>query len=366
MAGDFARRICGRNERALPAVLLQILACTGPALGPNVFHKQAYSRRGANLIAVIVTTSGCFRTNDWFAPIRCLFEATAGSSNSPFLKSKALESIHSICGVDAARSVEPCLLTGAFDLSWALIGRPKVNLSFRRVWDELLGISVVGHLTESDLLATRTSASVLETASCIIWCRVDGDVNGLPQLLPGDQWERISKTIEGRAKQASGRVEMKMKPEAHKQWEAIYPSLISTHNDVARCVTSRGDANVLRLALNYALLDGADGIDMSHLKAAIAVWEYCRTSAESLFASGTESVLTRRLLNVLARRPHSKTELHAVLHNHTPARRLDAELAELIAQGLVAVEVGKTAGRSRMTYRTTEPIKQPPGIGATS
>jgi hypothetical protein len=215
----------------------------------------------------------------------------------------------------------------------------------------MFGISVVGHLTGNDLLANRTSASILETASRINWCRVDGDVNGLPQLLSADDWERISKTIETRAQQAKTRLEMKMKPEAQKHWEAIHPSLVSTHSAVAaRIVTSRADAQVLRLALIYALLDGTDGIELPHLKAAIALWGYCRASAESLFASGTESLLAKRLLDVLRHRPHSKTELHAVLHNHTPARRLDAELAELIARGLVGVDMSKTAGRSRTTF----------------
>ena len=137
----------------------------------------------------------------------------------------------------------------------------------------------------------------------------------------------------------------------------MHPSLVSTHSAVARIVTSRADAQVLRLALIYALLDGSDGIELPHLKAAVALWDYCRASAESQFASGTESLLAKRLLDALRHRPFSKTELHALLHNHTPARRLDAELQELIAQGLVVVDMSKTGGRSRTTYLIAEKIE---------
>jgi len=117
--------------------------------------------------------------------------------------------------------MEPCVLAGSFDLIWAQIARPKVAQSFRHIWDEMFGISVVGHLTGNDLFANRTSASILETASRIIWCRVDDDVNGLPQLLSDDDWERISKITEALAQQARTRLEMKMKPEAQKHWEPI-------------------------------------------------------------------------------------------------------------------------------------------------
>jgi hypothetical protein len=360
VAGDFAQRICGKNERALPAVLLQLLACAGPAVGPSVFHKQAYSRLGANIFVVTVTQSGCFRASDWFAPTRCLFGAAHGVSATNFFKSKPVESIQSIGRADDAGSIEPCVLAGAFDLIWAQIARPKVAQSFRLVWDEVLGISLVGHLTASDILASRMSASMLETASRINWCRVGGDINGLPQVMPTDDWERISKIIEARAKQARTHGEIKLRPDAQRQWGAIYSSLISTHSAVARIVTSRADAHVLRLALIYALLDGADGIELPHLKAAIAIWDYCRTSAESLFACGTESLLATRLLDVLRHRPRSKTELHAVLHNHTPAHRLDTELEELIARGLVATDKSKTGGRSRTTFRIAETIKDSP------
>jgi hypothetical protein len=196
VAGDFAQRICGKNGRALPVVLLQLLACAGPAVAPSVFLKQAYSRLGTNIFAVTVTQSGCFRASDWFAPTRCLFGAAYGVSATIFLKSKPVESIQSIGRADEAGSIEPCVLAGSFDLIWAQIARPKVAQRFRHIWDEMFGISVVGHLTGNDLLANRTSASILETASRIIWCRVDDDVNGLPQLLSGDDWERISKIIE--------------------------------------------------------------------------------------------------------------------------------------------------------------------------
>jgi hypothetical protein len=48
-------------------------------------------------------------------------------------------------------------------------------------------------------------------------------------------------------------------------------------------VIARAEAQVTRLALIYALLDRRDQIEVVHLKAALAVWEYCEASATRIF-----------------------------------------------------------------------------------
>ena len=39
----------------------------------------------------------------------------------------------------------------------------------------------------------------------------------------------------------------------------------------------------MRLALIYALLDQAEAIDVVHLEAGLAVWQYCEASARYIF-----------------------------------------------------------------------------------
>jgi hypothetical protein len=52
------------------------------------------------------------------------------------------------------------------------------------------------------------------------------------------------------------------------------------HTGLLGAATGRGEAQCLRLALNVALLDKATAIDEVHLRAALAVWEYCEASAK--------------------------------------------------------------------------------------
>ena len=51
----------------------------------------------------------------------------------------------------------------------------------------------------------------------------------------------------------------------------------------------------IRLALLYALLDGAHVIEPVHLRAAVAVWQYCEVSATYIFSGHkTDSVRVAR------------------------------------------------------------------------
>jgi hypothetical protein len=81
--------------------------------------------------------------------------------------------------------------------------------------------------------------------------------------------------------QTIGRVEMT--EAAREQWAAVYSKLSAAQPGLLGAVVARGEAQVVRLALVYALLDGSRQIDVPHLEAALAVWEYCEASAAFVF-----------------------------------------------------------------------------------
>src|SRR5205823_1563547 len=78
-----------------------------------------------------------------------------------------------------------------------------------------------------------------------------------------------------------GRVKMTAK--AAEKWEMVYESLSDEHPGLLGAITARAEAQTIRLALIYALLDGKDQIGEQHLEAALAVWEYCEVSAAHVF-----------------------------------------------------------------------------------
>jgi hypothetical protein len=64
-------------------------------------------------------------------------------------------------------------------------------------------------------------------------------------------------------------------------------------------LTSRAEAHVRRLAALYALLDGQSVIDVVHMKAALALWQYCEDSARYIFGDSLGDPLADQVLELL-------------------------------------------------------------------
>lgn len=76
-------------------------------------------------------------------------------------------------------------------------------------------------------------------------------------------------------------------------WPEAYDALMDDVPDGALGhLTARGPVQVQRLALIYALADGADSIEVEHLGAARGFWTYCRNSAELILSGDYAGALT--------------------------------------------------------------------------
>src|SRR5205823_1307849 len=68
--------------------------------------------------------------------------------------------------------------------------------------------------------------------------------------------------------------QMSRDAEAKELWANVYPALSEGETGMLGAVTSRAEAQVLRLSMIYALLDSSDVIRVPHLQAALEVWRY--------------------------------------------------------------------------------------------
>jgi hypothetical protein len=147
-------------------------------------------------------------------------------------------------------------------------------------------------------------------------------------------------------------------PEAKNQWENIYPTLAAPLDPSAkvRACLERGAATTRRLAFLFALADGSGTVDLPHLDAALALWQYSADTHRYLFASGAgRSPLADKLLAGLhagGQAGLSRTDIRrSVGSNATPAATIDAALQELAAAGLAIPEKVPTAGRPVERWR---------------
>jgi hypothetical protein len=103
-------------------------------------------------------------------------------------------------------------------------------------------------------------------------------------------------------------------------------------------VTARAATHVRRLAVTYALADRSTVLDVQHLDAAFAVWEYCRSSAAAIFGSITGNRDVDRVIKELHRatgHTMTRTEVSVLFHGHKSVRQLDAICDDLLDTGLV-------------------------------
>ena len=133
-------------------------------------------------------------------------------------------------------------------------------------------------------------------------------------------------------------------------WRAIYPKLTADVPGLLGAATARGDAQTLRLSMVYALLDKAPQIDAVHIKAALALWNYCEASARYIFGDFTGDPLADNILRAL-RTVGTSGMNRATINNHfgghVAAPKIQAALGRLLALGKVRRGVRKPNGAGR-------------------
>ena len=119
-------------------------------------------------------------------------------------------------------------------------------------------------------------------------------------------------------------------------------------------VTGRAEAQCIRLALLYALLDEAPQIGARHLRAALALWKYCEDSARFIFGTALgDSIADEILLSLRSAGSAglSRTAIRDLFKRHEKSERIGTALDSLASKHLVAREVINTGGRPVEIWR---------------
>jgi hypothetical protein len=131
-------------------------------------------------------------------------------------------------------------------------------------------------------------------------------------------------------------------------WRKVYAELADSGNyGLVAAVTNRAEAQVLRLSMVYALLDGSAQIREKHLLAAMALWRYCQQSARLIFGGAGENTFPNRVLEIIRQHPDgiTRTGIYDELANHVKGAALVHALARLRDSGKVCMVKVETGGR---------------------
>ncbi len=201
-------------------------------------------------------------------------------------------------------------------------------------------ICIIGHATQDELLRLLTATE-----------RGNGFANRFlfflvrrQQFLPSGKGAPISvlepyfvrflRTLE----KARTRGVLARDPEAEELWSRVYPKIEEEIPGLTGAILARAAAQALRLSLIYSLLDEREAeredpaIRAPHLLAALAVWDYCKSSALRIFGDATGDPIADRLLRAIKSGPHTDTDLYEVLGKHQGDRNRKDHALDLLAR----------------------------------
>src|SRR5262249_37092374 len=123
---------------------------------------------------------------------------------------------------------------------------------------------------------------------------------------------------------------------ASAEWETIYEQLSNGKSGLSGAACGRAEAQTIRFALIYALLDGSRQIDLVHLEAATALWDYCEQSARHIFGDLFGDRVTDTILLALRQNRETgmtRTEINNLFGRNQTSSAITGALQRLAAHG---------------------------------
>jgi hypothetical protein len=399
LAGEIVNVIEPETEADKAAVLAQLLVSFGNLIGRSPYYVVEATRHHSNLFAVLVGRTSRGRKGTSEGRSRQILSFVDGEWTTNNTKTGLVSGEGVIYNVrDAAYKLEQIKEKGKVVGTEEVLADPGVtdkrllviepefaavlrvcrretntlSPTLRSAWDSghlrtlaknsptkatNAHISIVGHITVEELRRSLSEADSLNGfANRFLWVAVkrskllpDG---GRDLDLTGPARRLAETATVGRQVERMHRSEA-----AAKLWRQVYPELAGDGaSGMFGAVTSRAEAQVLRLSMVYALISGSSAIEEPHLRAALALWSYCQASARLIFGNTSCDPLAERLLEIMSRCPGvSRRDLHRALGNRVKGPVLLNSLVTLRDSGRARVETIQTGGRPTEAWFCTDP-----------
>lgn len=203
-------------------------------------------------------------------------------------------------------------------------------------------ISVVGHITKHELnrLLTETAAGN-GFANRFLWvCAQRSKLLPEGGALHTVDFVPMIQRLQAAAEFARGTQEMKRDEQARAIWRDVYPELSEGKPGLLGSVTSRAEAQVMRLACIYALLDCSAVVRAEHLIAALEVWRYCEDSARFVFGDALGDATADEIIRELRQHPEGMTrnDIREHFSRNKSSREIGRALGVLLEYGLARVQ----------------------------
>jgi hypothetical protein len=400
LVGDIVRTINPYTEADPVSTLINILTAVGNCIGPTPHATVQHDSHPARLFAILVgQTSKGRKGTGWSTPryllSLCDSDWTKGRIKSglssgegliynvrdPVWKKEPIKEKGRVIEyqdvlADPGESDKRLLiLEPEFASTLTVMAREGNILSavVRQAWDSgnlspltrnnpikatNAYVSFLGHITTLELLVRLDDTSKANGfANRFLWLLVRRSKE-LPEgmAVPEEELfpltERLSKVITF----ARTVTEVKRDADAKALWASVYHDLSEGKPGLLGAVLSRAEAQVLRLSEIYALFDLSAVVRVEHLRAALAVWEFCERSAVLIFGKRLGDPTADRILEALRNAGPagmSDRDIYELFGRNKSASELARAKNLLLSLRLAKREKEETGGRPRTLWRAT-------------
>jgi hypothetical protein len=376
VAGEVVRAIDPHTEADPAAVLIQFLVAFGNLIGRAAYFTAEAKQHFTNLFAVIVGNTAKGRKGSSWSQVmyvlsmlaeawtsNCVASGLASGEGLVWAVRDQIEKLMphkdgppKMIVVDEGVS-EKRLLTVEEEFSSVMKVATRegntLSATIRKVWDDgnvksltksspakATGahVSIVGHITKDELRRRLDETEAANGfANRFLWfcarrskCLPDGgDIKSV-------DFGAIIGKLEIAVENAKLPGELKRDDEARALWHEVYPELSEGKPGLLGAVTSRAEAQVMRLACLYALLDADNRIMLAHLQAALEVWRYAEDSARFIFGDSLGDPVADTILAALREAGEvglSRTDISGLFKRHAAAGQINSALQALAEAG---------------------------------
>ena len=393
LAGEFVRLVEPHTEADPIAVLVSLLVGFGNLVGDSAHFRVEFVKHPPRLNAVLVgSTAKARKGQSWATPRRLLTgvdpaweeRVKEGLSSGEGLiyqvrdqrvESQPLKKGGKVIGyqdVIVDQGVEDkrlLIVEQEFSQALKMMSREGniLSVTIRQAWDsgrlspltktnpiEATGahVSILGHITREELLRHLTETEQANGfANRFLWMLVRrSKVLPSPKPIPEATLSALLSRLEAARQFATGMGEMERDAEAEILWCQVYPQLSEGRPGLLGAITARAEAQTMRLALVYALLDCSPEITAEHLRAGLALWRYCEQSPAIIFGDSLGDPKADRILRAIRETGGlAENDISNLFSRHDSAG-IDRCLGFLHKLGLAHRVVVPTGGRPKTIW----------------
>jgi hypothetical protein len=403
LAGEVVRHIRPATEADSAALLLQFLTAFGNVIGRNAHLCIESDLHFMNLFCVLVGNTSKGRKGTSWGRVRRVFELAdpdwadsrivGGLSSGEGLiwaVRDAIRSMEKLSGKkgEAPQYVEVLTDPGPSDKR-LLVFEPEFSTTLRmlerqgnvlsgvirQAWDtgQLntmvkhdaakatdAHVSIIGHSTRTELLRYLTRTEIADGFANRFLFACIRRSQCLPRggALAEDVVRLLAEHLR-RAIASARRVQQLTVSEATwRIWDRVYPILSEPPPGLLGAVIARAEAQVMRLAGLYALLDEGATIQPAHLFPALAVWDFCEESACYIFGDSLGDPVADEILAALRAAGSgglTRTQIRDLFGRNKLGDEIGRALGVLLGQHLARSVNAQSGGRPVERWFATEP-----------